>query len=67
MSWSGREALPDVRQLSGAPPYVREALPVVRECLVDLPGCPAVPTGCPGAPTGCPVLLNWPFRMSETG
>ena len=67
MSWNGREALPDVQQLSGGPPDVREALPVVRECLGDPPGCPGVPTRCLVAPTGCQVLVDWLSRMSETG
>ena len=44
---SGRDALSDVRQLSGAPRDVREALPVLRESSGDHTGC----LGVVGRPT----------------
>ena len=63
MSGSGREILPDVpewwealldvRQLSGVPPDVREALPVLWESSGDHPGCPGV--------------VGRPSRMSGSG
>ena len=62
MSWSGQEALPEVREWSGGPPEcsgvverpsrmsesVRDALPDVREWSGDPSECPEGPSGYPG-------------------
>ena len=76
MSGSGQETLPDVpefweafldvRQLSGGPLDVREALPIVRESLGDTPGCPRVVgtpsqmSECSGGPPGCLAVIGRP-------